>query len=145
MARSTVSREIKAAALADLASGEQPAIVAERYGLSRDMVNKWKQRAIPSIVSTPMSTDMPVSVSTQQVIRYPTIEEYQAKIHQRMLALLEAKINASERLAGHIQAEWLDKQGAGGFAELGDFLDRTTIGLLALLARRADGDADPLE
>jgi hypothetical protein len=138
MPRSTVSPEIKAAALADLAAGEQPAVVAKRYGLSRDMVNKWRQRVIPPIVSTPMSTDMSMSASSQQVIRYPTIEEYQARIHQRMLALLEAKINASERLAEHIQADWLDKQSAGGFAELGDFLDRTAVGLLAILARSGD-------
>jgi hypothetical protein len=140
MPRSLVSPEIKAAALADLAAGEQPAIVAKRYGLSRDMVNKWRQRAIPLIVSAPMSTDMSAVVSTQRVVRYPTIEEYQARIHQRMLALLEAKINASERLAEHIQADWLDKQSAGGLAELGDFLDRTAVGLLAVLARSGERD-----
>jgi hypothetical protein len=38
------SIEIKAAAIADLLTGEQPAIVAKRYGLPGSLVRKWKFR-----------------------------------------------------------------------------------------------------
>jgi hypothetical protein len=139
MPHSTVSPEIKAAALADLAAGEQPAVVAQRYGLSRDMVNKWKQRTVSAVVSTEVSA--PVSTQTAVIpVRYPTIEEHQQRIHNLMYKLLIAKLEASERLANHTTADWLDRQSATGLAELGDFFDRTAAGILALLVRRVEPD-----
>src|SRR5262245_46637801 len=61
--RSKVSPEIRAAALSDLAGGEQPAIVAERYGLDRELVKKWKVRYVP----TDVPTDVPVVVPVPAV------------------------------------------------------------------------------
>jgi hypothetical protein len=134
MARSVVSPEVKAAALVDLVAGEQPAAVAQRYGLGRDLVNKWKQRAMSTPVSTDMST--PVSSRTSVVpVRYPAIEEHQRRIHDLMYRLLIAKLEASEHLANHTTTDWLNRQSAEGLAELGDYLDRTAIGILALLVR----------
>ena len=59
------SKEIKAAALADLASGDQPAVVAQRYGLNRDLVNKWKQRMSAQVSA-------PLSAQTSAPIRRPS-------------------------------------------------------------------------
>lgn len=130
MARSTVSPEIKAAALADLAAGETPATVAQRYGLDRAVVKMWKARHVTDIVTNH------VTGSVTAPVRYPALEERQAVIVDTMYRLLEAKLKASERLAEHLTTEYLARQGAEGLAELGDYLDRTSLNLLALLAAR---------
>jgi len=145
VSRSTVSDEIKAAALADLASGEQPAVVAQRYGLNRQTVKAWKVRAVEDV----QPSLQPSERSIVQPIRHPTIEEHQRRIAELMYRLLTAKLEASERLAQHATTDWLNRQSAEGLAELGDFFDRTAAGILALLIRRGDGpvacDGDTVE
>lgn len=138
MARSTVSDEIKAAALADLHAGEQPAVVAARYGLPGATVRKWKERVVTSIV-----TDRVTPVTT---IR-PTAERQQERIGDLVIRLLEAKLRASERLAEHItnNAAWLDEQTAGELAVLGEYLDRSAFALGDRLAGRGRADDDAVE
>jgi hypothetical protein len=142
MGRQTVSDEVKAAALADLAAGEQPAVVAQRYALNRDMVKKWKLRTVPGAVPAVTSNAVP---ATTAVVRRLTVEEHQQHIADLMYRLLSAKLEASERLAQHTATDWLDRQSAEGIAELGDYLDRTAAGILALLIRRGNPDSDALD
>ena len=44
MARTTIDPQIRAAAIADLLAGEQPAAVAATYGLDPTIVRQWKAR-----------------------------------------------------------------------------------------------------
>jgi transposase len=139
MPPSKVTPEIRAAAMADLAAGEQPAIVAQRYGLDRDVVNKWKQR-----MTAQMSASMSAPVSTDTPIRRPTIEAQQRLVIELVYQNLLAKLTASERLATHITSndEWLNRQSAEGVATLGQWLDSTAAATLALLATTSgEGDA----
>jgi hypothetical protein len=139
---SVVTDEIKAAALADLANGEQPAVVAQRYQLSRDQVNKWKQRHIDKL-STSVSVGMSTAVSTDRaLIRRPSIEEHQTNILELMYLNLEAKLTASQKLAEHVTSEeWLNRQSAEGVAALGQYLDATAAHTLVLLAGRRPDDS----
>lgn len=139
--KTKVSTEIKAAAIADLLSGEQPAVVAERYALDRGMVKTWKQRHVSNVVTAeaPVVTtsmppdDLPV---TQQA--RPSIAARQAQVVELVYETLIAKLTATQRLAEHVtRDEWLDKQSAGGVAELGQWLDSTARATLELLARPA--------
>ena len=142
MARQTVSDDVKAAALADLAAGEQPAVVAQRYRLNTATVRSWKMRD-----ATPLATAHTTVATATAIVHRPTIEEHQQRIADLMYRLLSAKLEASERLAQHTATDWLNRQSAEGLAELGDYLDRTAAGILALLIRRgpATDDADPLD
>lgn len=122
------SKEIKAAALADLASGEQPAIVAQRYGLNRDLVNKWKQR-----MSAPMSA--PMSAQPSAPIRRPQVELEQQSLTDLVMSNLRAKLIATQRIAEYAATpEWLDKQNAADVAGLFECLDRSAVGILDRLA-----------
>lgn len=122
--RRKYSDEIKAAALADLAAGEQPAVVAQRYHLNRDLVNKWKQRL-----------SVPVSASVSVPVRSPAIEQQQYDLGELVLQNLRAKLVATQRIAEHVALpSWLDKQTAADVAELFTALDRSAIGILDRLA-----------
>lgn len=139
MARQTVTDEVKAAALADLANGDQPAIVAERYKLNAPTVRKWKERLELSNV-TPVVTENVTPVVT--LVRRPSIEDQQKRILDLMYQNLAAKLTASQRLAEHVTDQnWLYRQSAEGVAALGEYLDATAAHTLALLAGRNDGDA----
>lgn len=149
MARQT-DTERKAAAIADLMNGDQPAIVAERYGFPADTVRKWKQRFVTATVTeivTDAVTPMP---------RKPALEAQQMAIGDLILANVRAKLSATEKIAAYVTTEsWLDKQNAADVATLLEVLDRSAIGILDRLAQRGrandsaertDGaapDADP--
>lgn len=137
MPRPIVGDEVKAAALADLANGEQPAIVAERYRVNRQTVKAWKARMEDSL--------QPAMQPNQQVqptvIRRPSIEAHQERILELMYQNLAAKFVASQRIAEHVtDPNWLYRQDAAGIAALGEYLDATALNTLALLAGRP-GDA----
>lgn len=122
------SKEIKAAALADLATGEQPAVVAQRYGLNRDLVNKWKQR-MSARASTPMSAQ------TSAPIRRPSVEFEQQSLTELVMSNLRAKLIATQRIAEYATTpEWLNKQNAADVAGLFECLDRSAVGILDRLA-----------
>lgn len=138
------SKEIKAAALADLASGEQPAVVAQRYGLNRDLVNKWKQRMSAQVSA-------PLSAQTSAPIRRPSVELEQLSLTELVMSNLRAKLIATQRIAEHATTpEWLNKQNAAELAGLFECLDRSAVGILdrlataqrAALPGAADGEPD---
>ena len=122
------SKEIKAAALADLASGDQPAVVAQRYGLNRDLVNKWKQRMSAQVSA-------PLSAQTSAPIRRPSVELEQLSLTELVMSNLRAKLIATQRITEHATTpEWLNKQNAADVAGLFECLDRSAVGILDRLA-----------
>ncbi len=135
MPRSTVSPEVRAAALADLHAGEQPAVVAERYGLDRGMVKMWKQRYVTDVVT--IADGAPVSV-----IHRPQLEMQQLELGELVMMNLRAKLIATQRIADYASSPaWIDKQNASDVAELFEVIDRSAISVLDRLARRAyDGE-----
>ncbi len=129
------SPEIKAAALADLAAGEQPAIVAERYGFDRETVKKWKQRLVSPRTS-------PLSPSNVPIVR-PKIEAQQIAIGELILDLLRAKLQASAAIAKAARdPAWLAQQPAAELAALGQWLDASAFAIGDRLAGGARRDAD---
>lgn len=133
MARQSYSADIKAAALADLYAGDQPAVVAQRYGLPAGTVRQWKNR----MDVTADVTQRDNRVTTHQ----PLVEQRQARIGDLIIRLLEAKLRASERLAHHFtKAAWLDTQSAGELAALGQYLDQSAFAIGDRLAGRAQSD-----
>lgn len=140
MPRQIVTDEVKAAAMADLVAGDQPAVVALRYGINRQTVKAWRMRLQPGM--QPMTTAHPVQPEMRTVVRFPAVEDHQRRIVDLMYRLLCAKLEASERLAQLTATDWVDRQSAEGIAELGDFLDRTAAGILALLVRRGNTAGD---
>ena len=146
MARSTVSPDIKAAALADLASGEQPAVVAERYSLGRNTVKSWAQRLklqVPSLDAPLASTGATgATVSPQR----SALEQQQHQIGVAVLDLLYAKLKASEAIAqvAH-NPEWRARQTGTELAAFGTWLDQTAFAIgdrLAQSAARLESTAD---
>ena len=131
------SPEIKAAALADLAAGEQPAVVAERYNLSRDVVKMWKQRHV---------TDPVTKTVTSNVTVRPALEAQQRAIGALVLDLLSAKLQASEAIAkAALDPEWRNRQPAAELAAFGAWLDSTAFAIGDRLAGRSaarDASAD---
>ncbi len=130
MPRSTVSPEIRAAALADLHNGEQPAVVAARYGIDRGVVKMWKQRYVTDVVT--IAEGAPVSV-----IHRPSLELQQLELGELVRLNLKAKLIATQRIADYASSPaWIDKQNASDMAELFEVLDRSAISILDRLADR---------
>jgi transposase-like protein len=128
VARSTVSPEVKAAALADLLAGEQPAVVAERYDLNPATVRKWKERLEVPAVVTPEDVTPDVTVSHR--VTRPREEARQREIGALILDLLAAKLEASAALARTVSdPEWLRKQRGSELAALGSYLDTTALAI----------------
>lgn len=141
MARQSMSEEVKAAALADLLAGEQPAVVAQRYGINRGTVKSWKAR----LASTDAST-APLDASVDAVIRQPAVEDRQARIGALIIQLLEARLAAQIAIAEHVRTNgtWINEQTASDLASLDGHLHRTTVDVLDRLAgsRRLADDRD---
>lgn len=135
MARDTVDPAIKAAALADLHNGDQPAIVAERYGLDPGKVRMWKTRYVaPSVADS--------ATSRVAVIHRPALEMQQLELGELVMMNLRAKLIATQRIAEYVTTpDWIDKQGAADVAELFEVLDRSAISILDRLAQRGHADS----
>jgi hypothetical protein len=112
-----VDPTIKAAALADLHSGEQPAVVAEKYRLKRSTVKSWVARADASAVA---STRTAVASVPAPIVR-PTVEAQQRQIGELVLDLLRAKLEASATIARLVSTAEL--------VSLGNYLDDTALSL----------------
>ena len=138
-----VSPEIKAAALADLHAGEQPAVVAERYRIERNTVKQWKLRYVTENV--PAVPAVPAAVP----IVKPKLEARQREFGALILDLLRAKLEASRAIAqAASNPQWLAEQPAAELAVLGQWLDASAFALGDRLAghRPAPSDeADPDE
>jgi len=129
MARQTDQKR-KAAALADLLNGDQPAVVAARYGIPGGTVRQWKARLV-----TP---DVTQSV-TAPVTARPAIEAQQLALGALVMENLRAKLLATQKIAEHAATTpWLEKQTAADVAELFEVLDRSATGILDRLANRGD-------
>lgn len=128
-----VNTATRAAAIADLQAGEQPAIVAERYSLDQSTVRVWKNRYV-----TEPETLRPVSSPPVQLAH----ERQKQQIGELVLDLLAAKLKASAALAEAVSSpEWLARQSGSELAALGEWLDTTALALGDRLAgRRAAGD-----
>jgi len=134
MARDTTDPEIKAQALADLLNGEQPAIVAARYGLPSGTVRQWKNRLV-----TP---DVTQSVTRTVTVR-PAIERAQLDIAELVMDNLRAKLIATQRIAEHAaKTTWLEKQSAADVAGLFETIDQSAVAILDRMARHGRAD-DP--
>ena len=129
-----ISPDLRAAALADLLAGDQPAIVAERYGLDRNTVKQWKSRYVTGDV-----TKKPARVPIQK----PTVEAQKAHIGETILDLLRAKLKASQAIAEAVSdPDWLTRQSAAELAALGQWLDGTAFAIGDRLAG-GGGRSDP--
>jgi hypothetical protein len=125
---SNIAPEVRAAALADLNAGEQPAIVAERYGIDPSKVRQWKKRYVTQGVTQSVTQAV-------TVVQRPALEAQQLALGELVMANLRAKLIATQRIAEHvINPTWLDKQNASDVAELFECLDRSAIGILDRLA-----------
>ncbi len=131
-ARRWIRPELRAAALADLLAGDQPAIVAERYQLDPDTVRQWKRRYVTSDVTEPVTRVTP---------QKPALEVQKAHIGETILDLLRAKLQASQAIAEAVaDPDWLQRQSAAELAALGQWLDGTAF---AIGDRLAGGSRPP--
>lgn len=131
MGRPTISAQIKAKALADLHAGDQPAVVAARYGIDTAKVRVWKQRYVTQTVTGAVLIERPNQLAQQLALGDLVMEN------------LRAKLIATQRIAEHAATtEWLGKQTAADVAELFECLDRSAVRILDRLAggRSTDGD-----
>lgn len=147
MPASTVRPEVKAAALADLMTGEQPAVVAERYQLPRETVKSWKRRLDMQpgapVVHAPDAPIAPGAPAPAPAVY--SLHAQQARVVALVYENLIAKLTATQKLAEHAtRDEWLSRQSAEGIALLGGWLDSTARSTLELLAQ-PKGDDPPAE
>lgn len=135
--------DMKAAALADLMAGEQPAVVAERYGLDRDTVKSWKRRHVAPDDAPVAPDDAPVPTRQQPIVR-PKVEAQKYAIGEMILDLLRAKLKASAALAeAASNPDWLREQSAAELATLGQWLDTSVFAIGDRLAGATPRDDSP--
>ena len=145
MARARVNPEIRAAAIADLLTGDQPAVVAERYGLDPAKVRVWKQRHVTPLVTPDVTPhEVPVVTPPSAPLKRPAEDLRHLTLSELVEANLRAKLIATQRIVEHASRdEWLAQQNATALAELFEALDRSAIGILDRLAGGAAQRALP--
>ena len=121
--------EVKAAAIAAVASGERPADVAKRFGISQGLLHGWCERELPPVELSEVSRSVYARERTRELIA--------ATIYDSILDTLTA---IRSQLQAASREEWLAEQKAGDVAAL---LDREFDGAIRLLAgfRPAEPDA----
>lgn len=123
--RRRIQPELRAAALADLLAGDQPAIVAERHGLDAATVRSWKLRFVTGEDATRDAT-----IVQRASVAKPTVEAQKAHIGEAILDLLRAKLQASQAIAEAVaDPAWLQRQSAAELAALGQWLDGTAFAI----------------
>jgi hypothetical protein len=140
MAASTISPDIRAAAIADLLSGDTPAEVARRYAIDPANVRQWKARYVTAgVTATPVHVTPDVTLPTPQI-------GAPHEIGRLLLDLLAAKLEASKAIAQAARnPTWLAQQSAADLAQLGEYLDRSAFSLgdrLATAAQQQRADAE---
>lgn len=128
-----ISPKVRAAVIADLMAGEQPAIVAARHGVDAGTVRMWKTRYVAGDVA-PVAPAPPISK--------PAIEAQKVSIGAIILDLLAAKLKASQALADAISdPAWIKQQPAAELAALGQWLDGSAFAIGDRLAGAGEPDA----
>jgi transposase-like protein len=107
--------------MADLVAGEQPAVVADRYGINRQTVKAWRMRMQPAMQPPP-----PLAAPQIQ----PLVEARKQHIGELVLDLLRAKLEASAAIAkAASDPDWLARQSGAELATLGSWLDATAFAI----------------
>ena len=133
--RAKISAKTRAAVIADLLAGEQPAVVALKHGIDAAYARVLKQRHV-----TQGDTFVtPVTMSAR-----PALDAQKAYIGELILDVFRAKLEASQALAIAVrQPDWIVKQSASQLAELGQWLDSSAFAIGDRLAGRpADRSAE---
>ncbi len=119
MARTpTIDPQIRAAAIADLLAGEQPAVVAATHGLDPATVRQWKARFV---------TADPADVPTH---RKPVLEAQKASMGELIIGCLRSKLQASQAVAAvATDPEWVKRQSAAELAVFGQWLDASAFAI----------------
>lgn len=125
--------EVRAAAVAAVATGEQPAAVAKRHGISQGLLHGWCDQDLPPVdVSEISRSDLARARSREQMAEliYDTIGDLLTGIR--------------DQLREATRAEWVARQDAADVAAL---LDKEIDGAIRLLAgfRPVDPEPDALE
>lgn len=114
-----INAKTRAAALADLHAGEQPAIVAERHGLEMGTVRQWKARYVTEVVT-----------QRGTIEARPSLERQHQQIGELVLDLLAAKLKASAEIAkAASDPDWRAKQSGSELAAFGEWLDATAFAI----------------
>jgi hypothetical protein len=124
-------------------AGEQPAIVAERYGIDAAKVRVWKQRYVTASVTESVTAS--ATPNSRAVTIRPAIEAQQLAIGDLVMENLRAKLLATQGIAEYVRTPiWIDKQTAADMAELFEVLDRAATNILDRMAAagRADDESD---
>lgn len=131
-----IAPEIRAQAIADLLAGEQPAIVAERYGIDQSTVRSWRRRYV--------ATDSATQLTDATPVQRPALIAQKAHIGELVIDLFTTKLKASAALAAAVSDPvWLAKQSAAELAVLGQWLDSSAFAIGDRLAGRpADRGAE---
>lgn len=135
------SPDVKAAAIADLMTGDEPAEVARRYKIKSGTVRMWKQRYVTSSQHpvTPVTPVTPVG----EIVQRPTLEARKQRIAELILDLLAAKLEASQRLTAYLSdPAVLERYKFEELVNLNGYLDRTALTLGDRLAGAADPEPD---
>ncbi|MEI8166999.1 MAG: helix-turn-helix domain-containing protein [Chloroflexales bacterium] len=130
MARTTIDPQLRAAALADLLAGEQPAVVAERHGLNPATVRQWKAR---------LGTAAPVAtIVAAPTHRKPALEAQQASMGELILGCLRSQLQAIQAVAEiTTDPEWVKRQSAAELAVFGQWLVSSALSIGDRLAHGA--------
>jgi hypothetical protein len=121
--------EVRAAAVAAVATGEQPSAVAKRFGISQGLLHGWCEQDLPPVDLT--------EVSRSDLARTRTRERMAGLIYDCIGDILGTVRN---QLRAASDEEWLARQDAGDVAAI---LDREIDGAIRLLAGFRPPERDP--
>ncbi len=145
-----IDPKIKAKAIADLLSGEQPAVVAARYRVPAGTVRQWKARLVTPDVTQSVTPPVTPPPGRAVFVRKPQREAVQLEIGALVVANLRAKLLATQRIVEHVanNPQWIQEQNAAVLGELFERIDRSSIAMLDRMAAAgrpatADGNTDP--
>lgn len=136
MPRSRYSTAVRAAVLAELRLGTQPAVVAAKYGIDAGQVRVWKQRYVTDVVT------LPDTMSSR-----PNLVQTQLSIAELVLKNLEAKLLATQKLVKYVanNPAWLEKQTAADVGDLFERIDRSAIAILDRMASSRSAPTNPTD
>ena len=114
------SPELRAAAVAAVATGEQTAAVAKRFGISQGLLHGWCQQDLPPVELS--------EVSRSDLARARSREQMAALIYDTIFDTLST---VRDQLREAAREEWVARQNADQLASL---LDREIDGAIRLLS-----------